>query len=87
MLNLSKQMKAVMTIIRNRETCREDFIFHADRMVRFLVEEGLAHLPCTMHVADSSVLRQPNVLVVLCRSCDLTSLRAGPACQLSAGRR
>eukprot|EP00729_Bicosta_minor_P025586 gene25586-19272_t len=44
-LKLNHQMKAVMTIIRNKATNREDFKFYADRIVRFVVEEGLAEVP------------------------------------------
>ena len=29
-----------MTIIRNRDTERSDFVFYADRLIRLLVEEG-----------------------------------------------
>ena len=44
-LELSAQMKAVMTIIRDAETSREDFKFFADRIVRHVVEAGLAYTP------------------------------------------
>eukprot|EP00051_Salpingoeca_urceolata_P005815 m.77686 g.77686 ORF g.77686 m.77686 type:complete len:222 (-) comp14556_c0_seq2:95-760(-) len=43
--NLNNQMKAVMTLIRKADISREDFVFYADRIVRFVVEEGLARLP------------------------------------------
>ena len=45
-LHLSDQMKSVMTVLRSKDVDREDFVFYADRIVRFVVEEGLAHLPC-----------------------------------------
>ena len=41
------QMKALMTYIREADIDREDFVFYADRIVRHVVEEGLANLPCT----------------------------------------
>lgn len=40
-----------MTIIRDSNTGRGDFIFYADRIIRLLVEEALNHLPfksCTV---------------------------------------
>jgi hypothetical protein len=49
-LNLSQQMKALMTYIREAQCDREDFVFYADRIVRFVVEEGLATLPCKLSV-------------------------------------
>ncbi|KAF9961299.1 Uracil phosphoribosyltransferase, synthesizes UMP from uracil [Mortierella alpina] len=39
------QLKAMMSIIRNKETSRTDFVFYADRIIRILIEEGLNHLP------------------------------------------
>ena len=39
-------MKAVMTMIRAADSSREDFVFFADRIVRFVVEEGLNYVPC-----------------------------------------
>ncbi len=49
-LQLSAQMKAVMTFIRTTDIPREDFVFFADRIVRFVVEEGLNYVPCMRHV-------------------------------------
>jgi hypothetical protein len=37
-----------MTIIRDRTTGREDFVFYADRIVREVVEEGLSLVPCAL---------------------------------------
>lgn len=31
-----------MSIIRNKETSRTDFVFYADRIIRILIEEGNA---------------------------------------------
>ncbi len=44
-LPYTPQLKALYTIIRNRETTRKDFIFYADRIMRLLIEEGLNLLP------------------------------------------
>ena len=44
-LQQTNQLKALMTIIRSDNTTRSDFIFHSDRIIRMLVEEGLNHLP------------------------------------------
>lgn len=44
-LQYTPQLKALYTIIRDRGTKREDFIFYADRIIRLLVEEGLNLLP------------------------------------------
>lgn len=44
-LDNSPQIKALMTLIRNKDTRRNEFIFHADRLTRILVEKGLELLP------------------------------------------
>jgi uracil phosphoribosyltransferase len=40
LLEQNSQLKALMTIIRAKDTSRADFIFYADRIIRLLVEEG-----------------------------------------------
>jgi hypothetical protein len=40
LLEQTSQLKALMTIIRAKDTSRADFIFYADRIIRLLVEEG-----------------------------------------------
>ena len=39
------QLTALMTIIRDQGTGREEFVFYADRIIRLLIEDGLAQLP------------------------------------------
>lgn len=40
LLEQTTQLKGLMTIIRDKNTPRADFIFYADRIIRLLVEEG-----------------------------------------------
>ncbi|KAG0147930.1 hypothetical protein CROQUDRAFT_655515 [Cronartium quercuum f. sp. fusiforme G11] len=44
-LTRSTQLDGLMTILRDTQTPRSEFIFTADRIIRLLVEEGLNHLP------------------------------------------
>ncbi|EIE83761.1 hypothetical protein RO3G_08466 [Rhizopus delemar RA 99-880] len=39
LLTQNSQLKGLMTIIRDKDTPRADFIFYADRIIRLLVEE------------------------------------------------
>jgi uracil phosphoribosyltransferase len=55
-LHLSAQMKSLMTYIRDASVDREDFVFYADRIVRHVVEEGLAKLPCKHAFSCKSLL-------------------------------
>eukprot|EP01053_Blabericola_migrator_P011334 Blabericola_migrator_1__11333@NODE_66_length_15680_cov_202_244988_g59_i0_p8_GENE_NODE_66_length_15680_cov_202_244988_g59_i0NODE_66_length_15680_cov_202_244988_g59_i0_p8_ORF_typecomplete_len338_score53_15UPRTase/PF14681_6/7_4e03UPRTase/PF14681_6/6_1e84Pribosyltran/PF00156_27/5e03Pribosyltran/PF00156_27/0_017_NODE_66_length_15680_cov_202_244988_g59_i046065619 len=41
----SAQIRAMMTIMRNAKTERDEFVFYADRLFRLLVEEALNELP------------------------------------------
>lgn len=44
-LDMTSQLRTLMTIIRDENTKRNDFIFYSDRINRLLIEEGLNHLP------------------------------------------
>jgi uracil phosphoribosyltransferase len=44
-LKMTSQLRTLMTIIRDENTKRNDFIFYADRINRLLIEEGLNLLP------------------------------------------
>jgi len=44
-LKQTGQLKASYSIIRDKNTSREDFIFYSDRIIRLLVEEALNLLP------------------------------------------
>lgn len=41
----TNQLIALLTIVRDRNTSRADFIFYANRIIRLLVEEGNELLP------------------------------------------
>lgn len=44
-LKMTSQLRTLMTIIRDENTKRNDFIFYSDRINRMLIEEGLNLLP------------------------------------------
>eukprot|EP00871_Galdieria_phlegrea_P001061 jgi/Galph1/1956/GphlegSOOS_G634.1 len=41
----TSQLKALMTIIRNKDTSCSDFVFYADRVIRLVIEYALNFLP------------------------------------------
>jgi uracil phosphoribosyltransferase len=49
----TNELRALLTIIRDRDTPRAEWIFHADRIIRLLVEEGLNHLPFTEKIVQT----------------------------------
>ncbi|CEP15520.1 hypothetical protein [Parasitella parasitica] len=79
LLAQTTQLKGLMTIIRDKETPRSDFIFYADRIIRLLVEEGLNHLP----VVDKTVMTPTNAeyqgIDFEGRICGVSIMRAGEA--------
>ncbi|CED83774.1 prtase-like protein [Phaffia rhodozyma] len=44
-LHQTAQLEGLLTILRDKETGRGDFVFTANRVIRLLVEEGLNSLP------------------------------------------
>ena len=40
-LRPTHQLRGLHTIVRNKDTSREDFIFYSDRLIRLLIEEGV----------------------------------------------
>lgn len=44
-LKQTPQLKSLYTMIRDKNTNREDFVFYSDRIIRLLIEEGLNLLP------------------------------------------
>ncbi|KAJ2695213.1 hypothetical protein H4218_005297 [Coemansia sp. IMI 209128] len=71
------QLKALMTIIRDQNTPRGDFVFYSDRVIRLLVEEGLNYLP----VVNKEVITPMGVpfqgVAFEGRICGVSIMRAG----------
>jgi uridine kinase len=44
-LEETPQIKMLHTIIRNKETSRDEFIFYSNRLMRLLIEYALSLLP------------------------------------------
>jgi uracil phosphoribosyltransferase len=51
-LEETQQMQLQQTIIRNRETTRDDFIFYSNRLMRLLIEYALSLLPFDVRFID-----------------------------------
>ncbi|WFD40230.1 uracil phosphoribosyltransferase [Malassezia japonica] len=78
-LAMTPQLHALLTIIRDKDTPRSDFIFYSDRIIRLLVEEGLNHLP----VLEQTVMTPTGLpytgVAFQGRICGVSILRAGEA--------
>jgi uracil phosphoribosyltransferase len=71
------QLIALLTIIRNKETARADFIFYSNRIIRLLVEEGLNHLPTISRTVTTPVGRDYVGLQFQGKICGVSIMRAG----------
>ena len=53
-LEETPQIKLLHTIIRNKETSRDDFIFYSNRLMRLLIEYALSLLPFDVNLCKIS---------------------------------
>ncbi|KAL8928020.1 MAG: hypothetical protein Q9208_002095 [Pyrenodesmia sp. 3 TL-2023] len=73
------QLIALLTMIRNRDTVRADFIFYSNRIIRLLVEEGLNHLPVIEHTITTPVGHSYAGVKFQGQICGVSIMRAGEA--------
>ncbi|WFC96002.1 uracil phosphoribosyltransferase [Malassezia brasiliensis] len=78
-LPMTPQLHALLTIIRNKDTPRSDFIFYSDRIIRLLVEEGLNHLPVLEQSVTTPTGHTYTGVAFQGRICGVSILRAGEA--------
>lgn len=76
-LNMTPQLRTLMTIIRNKETKRNDFIFYADRINRLLIEEGLNFLPTREKLVETRTGKQYVGTEFVGKICAVPIIRAG----------
>ncbi|KAG0767938.1 hypothetical protein G6F57_014050 [Rhizopus arrhizus] len=79
LLPQNSQLKGLMTIIRDKNTPRADFIFYADRIIRLLVEEGLNHLPVVSKSIETPTGNEYKGIAFEGRICGVSIMRAGEA--------
>ncbi|KAN0072548.1 Uracil phosphoribosyltransferase domain containing protein [Elaphomyces granulatus] len=73
------QLIALLTIIRDQQTTRADFIFYSNRIIRLLVEEGLNHLPVVEKSVTTPVGRTYLGVKFQGKICGVSIMRAGEA--------
>lgn len=78
-LQVTNQIKELQTVIRDRNTCRSDFRFYADRLIRMIVEEGLNQLPYQKHVVTAPTGCQYEGLRFEEGNCGVSIIRSGEA--------
>jgi len=73
------QLIALLTMIRDKNTVRGDFIFYSNRIIRLLVEEGLNHLPVIPHPVTTPTGRVYSGVKFQGKICGVSIMRAGEA--------
>ncbi|KAK9763446.1 Uracil phosphoribosyltransferase, synthesizes UMP from uracil [Basidiobolus ranarum] len=77
LLDQTNQLKALMTMIRDKNTNRGDFIFYSDRIIRLLVEESLNHLPVVDKPVITPTNNEFNGVAFKGKICGVSIMRAG----------
>nr|QKY14883.1 uridine kinase (UK) [Polytomella parva] len=73
------QIQSMLTMIRDRSTPKNEFVFYADRLNRLVVEAGLGHLPFTERVVQTPT-GHPYAGVGFARKlCGVSVIRSGEA--------
>ncbi|KAJ2455460.1 hypothetical protein EV183_000792 [Coemansia sp. RSA 2336] len=77
LLPQTNQLKGLMTIIRDADTPRGDFVFYSDRVIRLLVEEGLNYLPVVEKQVTTPMGMAFQGVAFEGRICGVSIMRAG----------
>eukprot|EP00158_Paraphelidium_tribonemae_P006292 Partr_v1_DN27765_c0_g1_i1_m67263 putative uridine kinase len=75
----TRELKALLTIIRDRDTARAEWVFYAERIIRLLVEEGLNHLPFTPKTVITPTGHKYEGVSFQGKICGVSIMRAGEA--------
>lgn len=73
----TNQLRALHTIIRDRNARRDDFIFHSGRIIRLLIETGLDLLPFERREVETPVGDTYDGLRITSQACGVSIARAG----------
>jgi len=77
LINTSFQTKALHTIIRDKNTSKQDFVFYADRLIRIVVEAGLGCLPFAEKIVTTPTGKQYVGVDFGNKICGVSVIRSG----------
>ncbi|RKP11580.1 hypothetical protein BJ684DRAFT_6406, partial [Piptocephalis cylindrospora] len=86
LLPQTKQLHAMHTILRDRKTSRDDFLFFSERVGRLIVEKALGQLPFRECTVETPMGLPYEGVISDVRVCGVSILRAGSAMELSLRR-
>ena len=76
-LPYTPQLEVLFTIIRNRDTKRNEFLFYSERIIRLLIEEALNHLPTQEKTVTTPTGTQFTGTEFVGKLCAVPIVRAG----------
>lgn len=76
-LKMTPQLRTLLTIVRDKQTKRNDFIFYADRINRLLIEEGLNFLPTREKIIETRTGEKYIGSEFIGKICAVPIIRAG----------
>lgn len=76
-LHMTPQLRTLLTIVRDKRTKRNDFIFYADRINRLLIEEGLNFLPTREKIVETRTGEKYIGTEFVGKICAVPVIRAG----------
>ncbi|TNN13342.1 Uracil phosphoribosyltransferase isoform 1 [Schistosoma japonicum] len=79
LLPQSDHVRVLQTVIRNRETPRNEFLFNADCLIRLVVEEGLNQLPYENVCVTTPTGNLYHGIKFLRGNCGVSIMRSGEA--------
>lgn len=82
----TKQLRALFTIIRNRETKRDDFVYYSERIMRLLLEHAIAQLPHRDVTVETEGGAPYKGLACTDEICGVSVMRAGMTLESSLRR-
>ncbi|EIN04896.1 armadillo/beta-catenin/plakoglobin [Punctularia strigosozonata HHB-11173 SS5] len=78
LMKQTPQLKGIYTILRDRTTSRQDFIFFVDRLATYLVEKAMEYLPHKPKTVTTPVeVEAHGQMIQPCCLCGVSILRAG----------
>jgi uracil phosphoribosyltransferase len=82
LLPQTNQLRALHTVIRDRNARREDFVFYSGRIIRQLIEAGLNLLPFEKCEVETPVGRKYDGLRFASQICGVSVVRAGESMEV-----
>lgn len=84
-LEQTNELRSLMTILRDRQTKRSDWIFSSERVIRLLIEEALNHLPFTEKTVTTPTGHEYKGVDNHSKICGVSIMRAGESMEVALG--